>query len=210
MAITLYFTAMGSATRAHWALEELGIPFEKIRVHMDKGDHKKPEFLAINPNGKVPALVDGDLKLFESLAIVFHLGDRYGEAKGLWPKSGTDARSEAYVLSVWSMVELQHSAFEWIRHGGSHPRISYPKDKQVKEAADRAHAAWKQGMHLLDERLATREYMLGSAFSLCDVVVASVVMLGPMMADLPIDEKRVADWVSRCQSRPALARATAS
>jgi glutathione S-transferase len=209
MAITLYYTPMGSATRAHWALEELGIPFEKVRVHMDKGDHKKPEFLAINPNGKVPALVDGSVKLFESLAIIFHLGDRYGDAKGLWPESGTDARSEAYVLSVWAMVELQHNTFEWIRHAGSHPRMSLPKDKQVKEAADRAHAAWKHAMQLLDQRLAGRDYLLGSAFTLVDVVVASVVMIGPMMANLPIEEKRVSDWVSRCQSRPALARATA-
>ena len=132
MAITLYYTPMGSATRAHWALIELGIPYEKVRVRMDQGDHKKPAFLAINPNGKVPALVDGDLKLFESLAIVFHLGDRYGESKGLWPKSGTDARSEAYMLSVYAIAEVQHGAFEYVKHGGDHPRMSLPKDKQHK------------------------------------------------------------------------------
>jgi glutathione S-transferase len=158
----------------------------------------------------VPALVDGDLKLFESLAIVFHLGDRYGEAKGLWPKSGTDARSEAYVLSVWAMVELQHNTFEWIRHAGAHPRMSLPKDKQVKESADRAHAAWKHATQLLDQRLAGRDFLLGDAFTLVDVVVASVVMIGPMLANLPVEEKHVSDWVARCQSRPALARAIAT
>jgi glutathione S-transferase len=207
MAITLYYTPMGSATRAHWALEELGVPFEKVRMHFDKGDHKKPEYLAINPNGKVPALVDGDLTLFESLAIIFHLGDRYGEAKGLWPKSGTDARSEAYMWSVWAMVEVQHNAFDYLRHGGSHPRISFAKDKQVPDAAERALGGWKTAMHILDQRLTGREYVLGSAFTLVDVVVASVVGLGPMLANLPVDEKRVADWLARCQSRPALAKA---
>jgi glutathione S-transferase len=206
MAITLYYTPMGSATRVHWALHELGVPFEKVRVHMDKGDHKKPEFLAINPNGKVPALVDGSLKLFESLALVLHLGDRYGEKAGLWPASGTDARSEAYVLSVYSMVELQTSVFDYIRHAGSHPRISLPADKRHKEIGDRALATWNTGMKLLGERLATRKHLLGDAFTLCDVTVSSVVNVGAMMGGLPIDDKAVQEWNARCTSRPSLAR----
>ncbi len=207
MSITLYYTPMGSATRCHWALHELGVPFEKVRLHFDKGDHKKPEFLAINPNGKVPALVDGDVKLFESLAILFHLGDRYGVSRGLWPASGTDARSEAYVWSVWAMVEVQTTVFEYIKQGGEHPRLSLPRDKQHKDTADRALATWNTCVRMLDERLASREYLLGSTFSLCDVAVASVVGLGPMMAGLDLDSKRVSDWLARCQGRPALARA---
>jgi len=207
MSITLYYTPMGSATRCHWALQELGVPFEKVRLHFDKGDHKKPEFLAINPNGKVPALVDGDVKLFESLAILFHLGDRYGEAKGLWPKSGTDERSLAYVWSVWAMVELQTAVFDYIRQAGQHPRLSFPKEKQHKDAADRALATWNTGVKMLDDRLASQEYLLPGGFSLCDVAVASVVGLGPMMGQLSIDSKRASEWLSRCQSRPALARA---
>jgi glutathione S-transferase len=209
MAITLYYTPMGSATRAHWALIELGIPYEKVRVRMDQGDHKKPAFLAINPNGKVPALVDGDLKLFESLAIVFHLGDRYGESKGLWPESGTDARSEAYMLCVYAIAEMQHGAFEYVKHAGDHPRMSLPKDKQHKEAGDRGLATWKTAMKLLDERLASRGFLLGDAFSLCDCVVASVVTVGTMMGKLPVDEKNVQAWIGKCTSRPALAKAMA-
>lgn len=210
MAITLYYTPMGSATRVHWALEELGVPFQKVRLQLDKGDQKKPEYLAINPNGKVPALVDGDLKLFESLAILLHLGDRYGVAKGLWPASGTDARSEAYVLSVWSIVDVQNNAFAYIRHAGAHPRISYPRDKQVKDVADQAHADWRSAVRILGDRLAGRAYLLGDAFTLVDVTVASVVGIGPMLANLPIEEKSVSDWLVRCQSRPALAKAISS
>ena len=207
MSITLYYTAMGSATRVHWALLELGVPFEKVRVHMDKGEHKTPEYLAINPNGKVPALVDGSLKLFESLAILFHLGDRYGEASGLWPASGTGARSEAYVLSVYSMVELQTSVFDYLRHAGNHPRITLPPEKRHQEIADRALAAWKTGMSVLDARLASNRHLLGEAFTLCDCVVASVVNVGGMMGGMPVEEKNVQEWVSRCTSRPALAKA---
>jgi glutathione S-transferase len=207
MAITLYYTAMGSATRVHWALLELGIPFEKVRVHMDKGEHKTPEYLAINPNGKVPALVDGSLKLFESLAMILHLGDRYGEKGGLWPASGTDARSLAYMLSVYSMVEIQTSVFDYLRHGGNHPRITLPPDKRVKDIADRALATWHTGIKVLHDHLASHEHLLGDGFTLCDCTVASVITVGGMMGGLPVDDKRVQDWVGRCSSRPALAKA---
>jgi glutathione S-transferase len=207
MAITLYYTPMGSATRAHWALNELGIPFEKVRVRMDQGDHKKPEFLAINPNGKVPALLDGDLKLFESLAIIFHLGDRYGTQKGLWPATGTDARSEAYVLCVYAMVEVQAAVFDYIRHAGNHPRISFPADKRHKEMGERALAGWNTAMKVLDGRLALGAHLLGDDFTFCDCTMASVVNVGAMMGGLPIDNKRVQEWIGRCTSRPALAKA---
>jgi glutathione S-transferase len=207
MSIILYYTPMGSATRVHWALIELGVPFEKVRVHMDKGDNKKAAFLAINPNGKVPALVDGSLKLFESLAIMFHLGDRYGEKAGLWPASGSDARSEGYLLSVYAMVEIQTSAFDFIRHGGNHARLTLPAEKRVKEVADRALGSWKTGMTVLGERLASRKHLLGDAFTLCDCTVASVVNAGAMMGGMPVDDKRVQEWVGRCSSRPALAKA---
>jgi glutathione S-transferase len=207
MAITLYYTPMGSATRCHWALNELGVPFEKVRVHMDKGDNKKPEFLAINPNGKVPAMVDGAVKLFESLAIMFHLGDRYGEKAGLWPASGTDARSEAYVLSVYSMVEIQTAAFDYIRHAGNHPRLTLPADKRHKEAGDRALSTWQTGMRVLGERLVSSKHLLGDGFTLCDATVSSVVNVGAMMGGLPVEVKSVQDWIVRCTSRPALAKA---
>lgn len=207
MAITLYYTPMGSATRVHWALNELGVPFEKVRVRMDQGDHKKAEFLAINPNGKVPALVDGDLRLFESLAILFHLGDRYGDEAHLWPRSGTDARSEAYVLSVYALIEVQTAVFDYIRHAGSHPRLTFPVDKRHKEVADRSLATWKTAVKVLGDRLASRAYLLGDAFTLCDCAVASVVNVGGMMGGLPVDDPRVQDWNARCTSRPALARA---
>ena len=80
MAITFYYQPMSSAARVHWALEELGIPYEKVKVDLHAGDQKKPDFLKVNPHGKVPALVDGDARLFESAAIILHLGDKYGEA----------------------------------------------------------------------------------------------------------------------------------
>ena len=79
MSVTIYGMAVTRAGRCLWAAEELGIDYTQKEVNMFAGEHKSPEFLAINPNGKLPALVDGDLALFESLAINLYLAETYGK-----------------------------------------------------------------------------------------------------------------------------------
>src|SRR5690242_11716885 len=91
MTAKFYYSPMTSATRVHWALEELGVPYEKIKLDLTAGDQKKPEYLALNPNGKVPLFVDEEGRpIFESLAILLYLGERYGVAKGLYPASAIE------------------------------------------------------------------------------------------------------------------------
>ena len=85
MGIKLYSWPRSSASRVHWALEELGVPFELVTLDRHKGEHQAPAYLAINPNGKVPALVDDGQPYFESLAILLHLGETYGVDRALWP-----------------------------------------------------------------------------------------------------------------------------
>jgi glutathione S-transferase len=94
MSLTFYYSPMSSATRIHWALEELGIPYDKVKVDLAAGDQKKPAYLALNPNGKVPLVVDDGTPIFESLAILIYLGERYGVEKGLFPP-GWAERGEA-------------------------------------------------------------------------------------------------------------------
>ena len=77
MAITFYWAPRSSATRIYWALEELQIPHEKVRIDFASGDQKKPDYVALNPNGKVPLLVDNGTPIFESMAILIHLGLSY-------------------------------------------------------------------------------------------------------------------------------------
>ena len=90
MSLTFYYTPMSSATRVHWALEELGVPYEKVKMDLAAGDQRKPEYLALNPNGKVPLLVGDGTPIFESLAILLHLGETYGVEKGLFPAPGLE------------------------------------------------------------------------------------------------------------------------
>jgi glutathione S-transferase len=107
------------------------------------------------------------------------------------------------------MVEVQTAVFEYIRNAGNHPRLTLPPEKRHKEAGERALATWKIALKLLDERLASKTYLLGDAFTLCDCTVASVLNAGAMMGGLPVEEKNVQAWLGRCTSRPALARSMA-
>src|SRR2546430_300796 len=100
MSLKFYYSPMSSATRIHWALEELGVPYEKVKLDLTAGDQKKPEYLALNPNGKVPLVVDDGTVIFESLAILLHLGERYGVEKDLFP-SAWAPRAEVFKWMAW-------------------------------------------------------------------------------------------------------------
>src|SRR5262245_39410304 len=104
--IKLYGIRQSRAARSLWCLEELGVPYEHVPIHFAT-DAKKPEFKAINPNGKVPALVDGDVTLFESMAINLYLVKKYDKA-GLQPKSLED-EARAIQWSFWGMTEIEPS-----------------------------------------------------------------------------------------------------
>src|SRR5262245_11968243 len=94
MGLIFYYAPMSSASPTHWILEELGVPYEKVKVDLQGGESKKPEFLKINPNGKVPTLVHDGTVIFESVAIAIHLGETFGVERKLFPAPGLQ-RAEA-------------------------------------------------------------------------------------------------------------------
>ena len=203
--IKFYYSPRSSATRCQLALEELGVPYEKIRIHLDKGEQKAPDFLAINPNGKIPALVDGDVKLFESLAIILYLGERYGSEKGLWPKAGTREQGEALSWTLWSASEIHHALFGVVMNGCDIP-WAHPKEKRSAFIAEEGRKGWAASIAILDRHLAGRDYLLGKSYSLADTALGSVVMMGPMFAQLPLDGQNVTAWLGRLQSRPTFGK----
>jgi glutathione S-transferase len=203
--IKFFYSPRSSATRVQVALEELGVPYEKVRIHLDKGDQKKPEFLAVNPNGKVPALVDGDVKVFESVAILAYLGERYGVDKGMWPKAGTPEAGEALSWTVWSSTEFSVPLFEVVMHGTDF-QWAHPKEHRSAHAAEQGRKRWNECIQILDKRLEGRDFLLGKSYTLADCAVGHVVTIGPMFAGLPVDSKNVAAWVARITARPAFAK----
>ncbi len=201
MNLAFYYSPMSSSNRIHWALEELGVPYEKIRVDLASGAQKKPEYLALNPNGKVPLLVADGHPIFESLAILIFLGEQFGTEKGLYPQPGLE-RAEALKWMAWGSVSFGEALSRFLRNTSER----FPADEKNEKTAAGAKSELAGYLTTLDKALEGKDYLLGSNFSLTDLSLASVF---PFMARLGIDTnpyKNINAWVGRCISRPALAR----
>ncbi|SPJ17373.1 putative Glutathione S-transferase GstB [Burkholderiales bacterium] len=205
MALQLYSWPQSSGTRISWALEELNMPYEYIEVDREKQEHRSPRYLAINPHGKVPALVDGDQTFFESAAILLHLGEKYGAAKGLWPAASEPTHADALCWTVWATTELGNYMMQYLYHGLDSP-VSFKPEDRSKACAEYNRSQLGRCLSALEARLEAHQYMLG-AFSLVDVAVASWLLLGTKLG-LGLDaHARVAAWTLRCGERPAFQRA---
>ena len=106
--IKIYGPKLGSAFRCHVLMLEMGIEYEEIKVDFEKGDQFKPEYLRLNPNGKIPCIVDGDFVLWESMAINNYLATKYKT-----DLLGDSPEEKALVdqWSYWSMLEMQHNLY---------------------------------------------------------------------------------------------------
>lgn len=104
--LQLHYAPGNASMTPHFVLEELGVPFELKRVDRENNAHKSPEYLKMNPNGLIPVLVDGDLVLYETAAIVLHLVDTHPSA-GLAPAVGTAERALFYKWLAWLSSSLQ-------------------------------------------------------------------------------------------------------
>lgn len=104
MSIVLYWHPMSSATPIACALTELGVPHERIKIDIRTGEQRRPDYLALNPNGKVPTLTVDGAPMFEALAIHLWLGHRFGVERGLWPAGGTPKALQALSWCTWSYV----------------------------------------------------------------------------------------------------------
>jgi glutathione S-transferase len=202
MSLTFYYTPMSSATRVHWALEELEVPYEKVKVDLGAGDQKKPEYLALNPNGKVPLLVVDGTPVFESLAILVYLGERYGVDKGLYPPLDL-SRAEVLKWMTWGGATLLDAGGRLLRNVSDR----FPADQRNEKAAEAAKKDLADCLGVLDRALSGKEYLVGGKFTFADLALAGYMpFLGRIGADLG-PHKNIQAWVGRCTSRPALGRA---
>lgn len=202
MSLVFYCAPMSSASPIHWVLEELGVPYEKVVLDLSAGTQKKPEFLAINPNGKVPALVDDGTPLFESLAILIHLGETYGVDKGLWPAAGTAARKEALSWAAWSVVSLGGTTVRYVRNTSDR----FPVETHNALQAEQCLTEFQGLLGILDQRLSSRPFVLGETFSLVDAFAASLIGFLHHHVGVGIaDHAHVGAWLAKAMQRPAAA-----
>jgi glutathione S-transferase len=197
--VKIYGIRQSRALRCYWAAEELGVPYESVPISF-MGDTRKPEYLKINPNGHIPTLVDGDVTLFESLAINLYLAKRYN-ANGLYPASIAD-EARAIQWSFWAMTEVEASALQVLLH-----TVVLPEGQRDAKTVAAAMDKLKGPLGVLDGALAGKKHLLGDAFTIADLNVASVLgFLLQARADVSF-VPNVARWLGECCGRPAFAKA---
>ncbi len=200
MSLIFHVAPMSSATPVAAALNELEVPHERIVYDLSQGDHKKPAFLALNPNAKVPTLVVDGTPMFEALAIMQWLGDRYGVAKGLWPAADSPQRLAALSWTTWAYVTCG-ATFQVLNFASS-PNV--PVELHHPKLATFAAGQFQEHLAVLNGKLTSQPYLLGAEYSLADLVVAGMVGYAAMCGVSLTDHPKVAEWLERCQSRPAV------
>jgi glutathione S-transferase len=196
----LYYAPQTRAARPRWMLEEIGVPYELVTLDMTKGEHKKPEHLKIHPHGAVPALVDGDLVLFESAAICMYLADKFPEKK-LAPPVGTPARGTYYQWMFYSMATLEPPLLEIFMN-----TVMLPEAERSPAAVAKAKAQFAAIAPVLANALRGRTYMLGEQFTAADVMIGGMLGWATFMGLLG-DHPELQAYVKRLAERPAFQRA---
>lgn len=162
----LYGMPKTRSSRITWALEEVGADYQFVSVNLVKGEGQTPEFLALNPGGKVPVLVDGDLVLTESAAICTYLGDRFPET-GLVPRPGTAERALYDQWCFFVLTELEQPLWTIGKH-----KFALPEERRVPEIKDTAVWEFQRAAALLAKGLEGKSYLVGDSFTMADLLAA--------------------------------------
>ncbi len=196
----LYGTPNTRSTRVAWALEEAGAEYEFILVQLAKGEHKQPAFLSVNPAGKVPTLVDGDLVLSESAAICTYIGDKFPQS-GLVPPVSDPANRALYLQwCFFAMTELEPPLWAMARH----TRL-YPKERQVPAVVETCKWEFERAATVLSQHLQGREYAVGSSFTAADIILTRILNWARGQ-EITLNET-LGNYTDRMLARPAVARA---
>jgi GSH-dependent disulfide-bond oxidoreductase len=196
-----YYSGAPNPMKVALMLEECGLEYEAIPVDTRKGDQHKADYTAINPNAKVPSIVDGDATVFDSNAILLYLGEKTGK---FMPAKGDKARGEllSWLMFVASGVGPYSGQAVHFRNY-TPEKIPYAINRYVYEA--------QRHFGIVDARLAKQKYMLGDTFTIVDIALWGWARLVPMVLgegawDKYPNLKRLIDEIN---ARPAVARANA-
>jgi glutathione S-transferase len=176
--ITLYSTPRTRALRPRWILEEMGVPYQMVAVSLSSPD---PEYLKINPLGRVPSIKDGDLVLFESSAICQYLADKYPD-KGFSFKPGTSERAKSDQWIFFAMTMLERA-------------IENGSQSDFDEAAEVVSAA-----------VTGKDFLIGDRITVADIIMGSVLIWARSIQMLKGPEELVR-YTKGLRGRPAFMKA---
>jgi glutathione S-transferase len=161
----LYGFGPTRSLRALWGLRELGADFEFVPVNLLAGEHRRPEFLALNPAGKLPVLVDNDSVIPESAAIVLYLAEKYPD-KGLLP-TDLKERAQVYRWVMFAMTELEQPLWRIAKH-----TFLLPEDKRLPQDVALASEEFTAMARVLENHMEGRQFIVGDHVTVADCVTA--------------------------------------
>jgi glutathione S-transferase len=179
-------------------LEEIGEPYQLIEKSTRPDDLQTPEYLRLNPNARIPTLVDGEVVLWESMAINIYLAQKF---QGPMQCGSPEVLGKAAQWSFWAMLELEELLLDLLNH-----RAVLPEFVRDPSHAERSELLLQKPLRVLDGSLGQRQFLAGDSFTLADLNVASILVWGKM-ARLDLSAHlNVARWLNVCLTRPAYRR----
>jgi GST-like protein len=200
--IELYSLPTPNGRKVHLMLEECGLPYQAHRIDIGRGDQFRPAFLAMNPNGRIPVIVDTEgpggtpFTVFESGAILWYLAEKTGR----FLPAGPRARSETLQWLMFQMAgvgPMFGQANHFRRYAPE--RVTYGIDRYTREV--------QRLLKVLDERLALAPWLAAGEYTIADMATYPWVVDSDVRLATPGDWPAVADWVARIAARPAVPRA---
>jgi glutathione S-transferase len=198
--LKIYGVARTRAFRVLWMAEELGLDYEHVTIETGPAGARQPDYLAVNPNGRLPAIDDDGFILWESLAINLYLAQKH--ATGTMYPANIEGQAKAAQWSLWAANEIERATNVWSFHAERLPPGE--RDPKIATAALDLLAA---PFRVLDHTLAARHYLLGDDFTVADLNVAAVALRAIAM-DLSATP-HFAAWLQRCYERPAAQKVSA-
>lgn len=207
MSLTIYGIVASRAIRPLWTAEELGLNYEHVATDYKGGGTRTPDFLAINPNGHIPALIDhrpeGDVTVWESMACALYLARVHGRADGasLTPATPRE-EAEALRWSFWTVTEVEKDALVVLMH-----RLVMPAEERKHELAEAAEKRLAVPLDVLEQHLTQQQargeaHLASARFTVADLCVASVLTWVKPARELLAQYPQVSAWLARCLERP--------
>jgi glutathione S-transferase len=200
--LKLYGCPNTRSMRVAWALEEAGADYDYEPVILRKGEGRRPSFLRVNPSGKVPVLVDGDLVLSESAAICTYVGDLF-PASRLTPAWGSADRGRYNQWMAFAIAEFEQPLWTIHKH-----RFALPKELRLPAVEEAAKWEFGRACRVLEKGLGDSAFIVGDHFTAADIMLAHIIAWANSTG-IQMDSPVLQSYADRLLARPALERAHA-
>ncbi len=192
----IHGVASSRTRRCLWTAEEAGAVYDFVKIDFRAGDHRSQSFLALNPNGKVPALEDDGVVLFESAAICLYIARKYPEAR-LLPATDTRAGALHEQWMFWVVTELEQALWSMGKH-----RFALPEEYRIEAMAKTALFEWHRAKGVIDAALEGREYLIGDTITVVDIMVAHTLSWARGFA-VPFESDNLDRYLDTMLARPS-------